>query len=127
VRHTFHKAERLHSKKLIRLLFEKGIIQKLYPLLFMYLPYPEGDTHQVLFSVPRKNFKKAVDRNRIRRQMREAYRINKHIITSNEEVSIPFLIGYVYIGKLKLPYQKVEEKILISLHRLSRKLTEKNF
>jgi ribonuclease P protein component len=120
VRHTFHKAERLHSKKLIRLLFEKGIRQKLYPLLFIYLPYPEGNTHQVLFSVPRKNFKKAVDRNRIRRQMREAYRINKHIITSHEAPSIPFLIGYVYIGKIKLPYKKVEEKILTSLHRLSK-------
>jgi ribonuclease P protein component len=120
VRHTFHKTERLHSKKLIRLLFEKGIRQNLYPILFIYLPNPEGDTHQVLFTVPKRNFKKAVDRNRIRRQMREAYRINKHIITLNEQLAIPFLIGYVYIGKLKLPYEKVEEKIIASLHRLSK-------
>ncbi len=120
MRHTFHKTERLHSKKLIRLLFEKGIRQNLYPFLLIYLPHPEGDTHQVLFTVPKRTFKKAVDRNRIRRQMREAYRINKHIITSNEQLTIPFLIGYVYIGKLKLPYEKVEGKIIASLHRLSK-------
>jgi len=87
-------------------------------LLFIYLPYPEGDTHQVLFTVPRRLFKKAVDRNRIRRQMREAYRTNKHIITYKEQIDVPFLLGYVYIGKLKMPYQKIEEKIIASLHRL---------
>jgi ribonuclease P protein component len=84
------------------------------------MPHREGSMHQVLFTVPKRNFKKAVDRNRIRRQMREAFRINKHIITFNEQLAIPFLIGYVYIGKLKLPYQKVEGKIIASLHRLSK-------
>ncbi len=119
MRQTLPKNERLSRKKLIKVLFEKGLSQKLYPIRLIYLPHPENSgTHQALFSVSKKNYKRAVDRNRLKRQMREAYRLNKHIITCNQELKVPFLLAYIYIGKEKLSYGQIEEKIIISLHRL---------
>lgn len=120
MRNTFPKRERLHSKKLIEKLFKEGKSVKLYPLRFIYLPLPEAEHTQVVFSVPRRNFKKAVDRNRIKRQMREAYRIHKSTITYNPLIDISFLLGYVYIAKEKQAYRIVESKIKDSLDRLTK-------
>ena len=119
----FRRQERLKSKRLIGLLFKRGKVTKLYPFRIITLPVPEGDrsalaSHQVLFSVPKRNFRKAVQRNRIKRQMREAYRINKYRITYKEQRSVPFLIAYIYIAKEAHPYSLIEEKIIVSLDRL---------
>lgn len=117
---TFPKHERLHSKKLLEKLFKEGKSIKLYPLRFIYLPLPEAEHTQVVFSVPRRNFKKAVDRNRIKRHMREAYRIHKSAITYNLPIDIPFLLGYIYIAKEKQAYRVIESKIKDSLERLTK-------
>lgn len=73
------KNERLHNEKLIESIFRSTTYIKSFPLLFIYNKlddrYQLG--FQVLFSVPKKKFPRAVDRNRIKRLMREAYRLNK--------------------------------------------------
>jgi ribonuclease P protein component len=76
------KNERLHSKKLIKELFDKGSSFFLYPFKVMVLDINIDiqETNQVLFSVSKKKLKKAVDRNLIKRRMREAYRLNKQIL-----------------------------------------------
>ena len=118
MRKTFPKREKLTHKKQIGELFRQGKSVVLYPIRFIYLPVSDQSCHQVLFSVPKRNFKKAVDRNRIKRQMREAYRLHKHLIPYNPNNNVRFLLAYIYIGKQKVAYQRIETKINESLNRL---------
>ena len=116
---SFPKAERLCSKKLISELFAKGSAFNLYPLRFVFLkaemPLPEFP--EVLISVSKKYFKRAHDRNRLKRQMREAYRLNKHKLMSENGQPLSVL-GIVYIGKEKNKYQLIEKKLNLGLERL---------
>jgi len=116
---SFPKAERLCSKKLISQLFAKGSAFNLYPLRFVFLkaetPLPEFP--EVLISVSKKYFKRAHDRNRLKRQIREVYRLNKHKIMSENGQSLSVL-GIVYIGKEKNKYQLIEKILNLGLERL---------
>jgi ribonuclease P protein component len=79
VKLTFKKTERLFLNNLIETLFNAGIIIYQHPLKLIWLPVNDSFKFpaQVLFSVSRKRFKKAVDRNRIKRKIKELYRIEK--------------------------------------------------
>jgi len=120
---TYHfpKAERLHSKKLIKELFENGSSFYLYPFKIVWLPKPENLAHQVLFSVSKRNFKKAVDRNLLKRRMKEAYRLNKHV-EEFSSIRPAVLIAYIYTGKEKMDLQIVESKLKKSLKRLIKEI-----
>ena len=91
---TFRKKERIVSNLLIETLFEKGNSQSLaaYPLRAVFLKKERQQGHapvQILISVPKKRFKHAVDRNRVKRQIREAYRLHKQLLgncISDDEV-----------------------------------------
>jgi len=77
---TFRKEERLCSKVLTDKLFTDGKTVYSHPLRFVFINVGEGSERypvQVVFSVPKRNFKRATDRNLIRRRMREAYRLEK--------------------------------------------------
>ncbi|GAB3202519.1 ribonuclease P protein component [Pontibacter aydingkolensis] len=116
--YTFSKEEHLCSKRLIALLFSKGSSFNLYPLRFiLYTPQdvPPAQT-QVLISVSKRYFKRAVDRNRLKRQMREAYRLNKHLLTQNPEQA-PQLLGILYIGKEKKSFHTIQKKLISGLER----------
>src|SRR5690606_855089 len=83
--YRLQKNERLHSKKSIKELFNKGSSFFLYPFKVMYMTVedPHAETNQVLFSVSKRKIKKAVDRNYIKRRVKEAYRLNKSLISSS--------------------------------------------
>jgi ribonuclease P protein component len=114
----FHKTERLNNKKLIKELFDKGSSFFLYPFKVFYKPAPPNSRTQVLFSIPKRNFKKAVDRNKIKRRLRESYRRNKTILYDKDKNDVSFLIAYIYISKEILSYKEIEDKLKSSLMRL---------
>ncbi|PSR55448.1 ribonuclease P protein component [Adhaeribacter arboris] len=116
--HNFTKEERLRSTKLIEQLFREGSSFNLYPLRFVYLKptSPMATTPQVLISVSKRNFKKAVDRNRLKRQIREAYRLHKGILLSTGSSPLQ-LLGILYIAKEKKPFKVIQKKLISGLER----------
>uniref|UniRef100_F4C357 Ribonuclease P protein component n=1 Tax=Sphingobacterium sp. (strain 21) TaxID=743722 RepID=F4C357_SPHS2 len=120
VRYTFKKEERLCNKKLLTKLFQSGSSFILYPyrisfLPSQHLPYPI----QIVVSVPKRRFKRAVDRNLLKRRTKEAYRLQKHIlhtfITHHEE---ELLLAFQYIGKEILDYQTIHKRMGIALAKI---------
>lgn len=96
------KSERIHSRTAVELLFSgKKSSIAIYPLRAVWIAHgnAEGMEHgmvRILVSVPKKRLRHAVDRNRIKRQIREAFRLNKHILyrklcETNRSVDIAFV------------------------------------
>lgn len=74
---------------------------------------------QVLFSVSKRNFKRAVDRNLIRRRCREAYRLHKSILTANPEVPYPTSIAFLYLAKEISTYDVIEKAMIKVLKKMA--------
>jgi ribonuclease P protein component len=118
---SFPKSERLTSEKVLATLFKKGKAEFLYPFRLVFIT---DETHeglpQVVFSVPKKQFKRAVDRNLLRRRMREAYRLHKaEFLTPSPGKKFPAFLGFVYIAKEKVSFEVIEKKMILLLKRLS--------
>lgn len=118
---TFKKAERLSSKKLIDELFTKGSSFSFYPFRVLFLEKQSASAEgvQVLISVPAKNFRRAVDRNKIRRLIREAYRLNKQplhdsLIKKDKQVAV----GLVYTAKTIEPFSVIQQNLIAALKKL---------
>lgn len=109
----FKKSEKLKSKKSFDQLFSEGKSVKAFPLRLVYVPLGEGsECHKIGVSAPKRNFKRAVDRNRLKRLMREAFRKNKFLI---DHTSTKYALLFLYTGKTIEPYDclfSVVEKIL---------------
>ena len=115
---TFPKEERLHSKKLIEELFNEGSYFYLYPFRVTFLVKEDASKPpQVLFSVSKKKFKSAVKRNRIKRLMKEAYRLNKSQVQSNHLV-----LAFVYTSNDMPDFKFIQKRFLKSLDRLNKEL-----
>jgi len=117
---SFGKAEKLKSRKNISLLFEKGRSVYFYPvkILYLYEPRLMGNDSLVKcgVSVSSKKFKRAVDRNFLKRRMREAYRLNKGELTrianqKNLEVNLFIL----FLSNEKEEFHKIRQGILSAL------------
>jgi ribonuclease P protein component len=118
--YAFPKEEHLCRKKLIDELFGRGSSFGLYPLRLVWLPTtaPTTDPPQVLVSVSKRSFKHAVDRNRLKRLMREAYRLNKYRLLEAPGGHSVALLAIIYSGKEKKPFALVEKKLISGLERL---------
>ncbi len=119
----FPKTEKLKSAKTIEKLFLVGKTHSKFPVKIFFLTQtssPEGkeniETNLAAFAVPKRNFKSAVDRNRVKRQLREAYRLNKNIL---EEIhGKKFVMLFLYFGKVKPQYVDLEKAMLKLLEKL---------
>lgn len=116
MRYTFGKAEKLKSRKVIEQLFIEGKRARKFPLKMMYMPHEGDKKQQAAFSVPKRIFKLAVTRNRVKRQMREAYRLHKHEVVSKSGTT--FAILFVYIHKEQVDYVVIEKAMQHLLKQL---------
>ncbi len=130
MKNTFKKTERLNSKLLIEMLFADGKSFFIYPFRVKYIICKKDDglPVQILISVPKKIHKSAVDRNRIKRLTREAYRKNKYILYDNYKVkdNEQLLLSIIYSGKTIASYSDIERKLILILHSLIKKNEEYN-
>jgi ribonuclease P protein component len=120
---TFPKKEKLKSKKLIEQLFVKGKSISSYPIKLIYLKVelPIDVPIQAGVTVPKKNFKSAVKRNRIKRLLRESYRLNKAAVFNNREGIFVFL--FLYLGKEMPTAQQVEAQMKSVLEKFNKKIS----
>ena len=129
MKNTLGKQERLKSKKLIDKLYVEGNSIKVFPLRMVYLQ-TKHTSHfpaQLGVSVSKRNFKSAVDRNRLKRLLRESYRLQKNIVYNNLEEPYVFMISY--IGREEIEYKKLfekMEKLLTSLVEVSKNNKDEN-
>ncbi|WP_018475234.1 ribonuclease P protein component [Echinicola pacifica] len=111
------KNERLHSKKLIKELFDKGSSFFLYPFKVISLDQPEATVNQVLFSVSKRKHRKAVSRNLLKRRIREAYRLNKSLLQDGK--SGKKVIAFVYVSSDIEDFPTIQKKIQKVLVKLT--------
>ena len=114
--HTLRKAERLSSRKALDALFAGGNPSlSAYPLRAVYMTIQETGT-RMMVSVSKRYFKRAVKRNRIKRQVREAYRLNKSLLCPPQGgVNIAFLWTSSEILPTRTVFHKVQN-LLIRIH-----------
>ena len=128
--HNFPKNERLKSKKTLARLFKEGRSFSVYPIRVVWLKESEPKSVPLQFtvSVPKKRFKNAVDRNRIKRQIREAYRLNKSELISKLSTKLEkgetFALMMIYVSTENETYAKIEKSLRRCLERLSRDMSK---
>ena len=117
MRYAFPQKEKLKSKKLIDLLFTEGKSVTVYPLKLIYLrtTLPENVKVQAGVTVSKRNFKSAVRRNRIKRLLRESYRLNKGQVFNNSDDTFAFL--FLYLGKEMPNFGEIAPKMVELLHK----------
>ena len=124
------KKERISSKKEIDLLFTEGNSFIVYPLRIVYIEHnckeiSDKSAASIMVSISKKKFKSAVKRNRLKRLIKESYRLNKNdfiekITTQFKRISIAFL----YLSDEEKPYAEIESAVRKALETLSTKILQ---
>ena len=125
---SFRKSERLCSKRLIEALFAGGNkSMSAFPLRVVFMPVQEKDMAtpaSILVSVSKRRFKKAVKRNRVKRQIREAYRLNKQpLLQTLKEHNLHIAIAFIYLSDELTDSSLITERMKTALSRISEQLS----
>ena len=121
------KRERIVSKKLIDTLFGGGCSQSMaaFPLRAVYIKKERAQGEapvQILVSVPKKRFKHAVDRNRVKRQVREAFRQHKELLYGALAEHEQLLLAFIWLSDEHRPSRDVESRVVSLMQRVAEKL-----
>lgn len=123
---TLRKSERLDKKKVIEKMFAGGSHSfSIFPLRVVYLQVEELEaTASILVSVSKRRFKRAVKRNRVKRQIREAYRVNKHkLLSVLAEKQCRLAIAFIYLSDRPEDSSVIENRVKTALARIAEKVT----
>lgn len=116
---TFHKSERLCSRKKIDLLFGKGASSYSAPVKLMYMKDdPALDVPaQAMFVVPKRNVKHAVNRNTLKRRMRESYRLFKpELYEALRERKV--ILAFIYTSSKEEAFEKIDQAVKKSIKKM---------
>lgn len=120
-RFTLPKAERLAKRNEIGRLFTHGEAFLVYPVKCTYLFRTDPGPSRIMVIVPKRNHKRAVARNLLKRRMREAYRLHKQLLTIPEEgqgrVGVDIAFSYIAKGE-PLDYRMIEKAVVVILNKL---------
>ena len=120
MRHSFARTERLKSRDSISRLFKDGEFIRKKFLALKFLPAEGESVHKIAFSVPKRRFPKAVDRNRLKRRMLEAYRLNKDLLADSEDRALHIIL--IYNSSQEYDFHDIEaalQKLFVELNNLS--------
>ena len=126
-RSTFRKRERIVSEKLMETLFGGNGSQSMavFPLRAVYIRKERAQDDapvQVLVSVSKRHFKHAVDRNRVKRQVREAYRKNKQVLYESLPPTDQLLLAFIWLSDGHRSSSEVEKRVVGLMQRIAEKL-----
>jgi ribonuclease P protein component len=126
-RSLFSKQERMVSRQLIETLFSGGGSHSLvaFPLRVVYMvrERQQGEVPvQLLISVPKKHFRHAVDRNRVKRQIRESYRRHKELLIGSLPDNQQLLMACVWLSDCHEASSSIEQKLVSLMRRIGEKL-----
>ncbi len=122
---SFPKKEHLCGETTINRLFTEGKAFIAYPLRVVYSieQKKEGEAALILISVPKKRFKRAVKRNRIKRLIRECYRLNKHdLIDALNKQNLQAQIAFNYVSDDEPDFKNLEKKLKQALYKIIEKI-----
>ncbi len=120
---SFPKNQRLKSRKKIAEIFEKGNTLWSYPVQLIWKKFDESSPGvvQVAFVAPKRKIKKATDRNKIKRRLREAYRIHKSSILPAD---LSFGLMFIYQAQEMLSYSQIEKSVRNLIHKFQKSATQ---
>lgn len=124
-RHTYR--EKLKSRTLLKDLFGQGRSLSVYPIKAWWLELPAGSKPLLTgVGVSARNFRKAVDRNRIKRLLREAYRLQKQGLTESLQANKKSIaVFFLYIGRDLPAYEQVRTAMAATLQKITERLDSK--
>lgn len=126
---TLGKKERIAGKKLVETLFKGGVSRSMscYPLRAVYALAPtdsDGSSMKMMVSVPKRCFRRAVKRNRVKRQVREAYRMQKSLVSQlmDKHPQQTLAIAFIWLSDQLFDSKYIEQRVATLLNRIGETL-----